>query len=83
MAARKRYYLFKKLQYFIKFSFIYLNSLKLLESKKLISVYFKYSFTALHVAQSDRSCPISFGSANVAGSRNLQIATFYKGIIQF
>lgn len=45
--------IFKILQYFIKFSFAYLNSLKFLECKKLIYLYFEYSFTVHHVAQSD------------------------------
>jgi len=75
-------YIFKILQYFIKFSCTYLNSLKLLECKKLIYLYFKYSFTAHRVAQNDFNFPIFFGNASVADSRQLQIETFYKGITQ-
>ena len=82
MAARKKYYIFEILQYFIKFSFTYLNSLKLLKCKKLIYLYFKYSFTAHRVTQTDLDYPISFGNASVADSRQLQIAEFYKGVIQ-
>jgi hypothetical protein len=63
-------------------NFRLLNSLKLLECKKLIYLCFKYSFTNHRVAQSDLNYPISLGNASIADSRQLQIVTFYKGIIQ-